>query len=167
MDENLVWFDFSKTFSLISCTHQLEEHAFIAYPKLTQFLWSCDLVGPKHTLPICWRLGIKGGSHDECPNALEAPSWGHAKWSSNKQKEHPTQSHRTCANNTCTHLTNRYAPILVCSMWTYQQLNNAMDVVKKRMTSLRNVNRLWNIPLTSLSNHLNGRTRTWDQSMCY
>jgi len=37
-----------------------------------------------------------------------------------------------------------------------------MDVVEKGMTSLRKANRLWNIPLTSLSNHPNGRTRTWD-----
>lgn len=34
-----------------------------------------------------------------------------------------------------------------------------MNVVKRRETSLMKVRKFWYIPLTSLSNHLNGRTR--------
>jgi adenine-specific DNA methylase len=33
-----------------------------------------------------------------------------------------------------------------------------MDVMERGQTSLRKANKLWNIPLTSLSNHLNGKT---------
>jgi len=35
-----------------------------------------------------------------------------------------------------------------------------MDVVEKGVTSLKKANYHWNIPLTSLSNHLNGKTRS-------
>jgi hypothetical protein len=35
-----------------------------------------------------------------------------------------------------------------------------MDVVEKGHTSSRKVNMYWNIPFTSLLNHLNGRTKS-------
>jgi len=35
-----------------------------------------------------------------------------------------------------------------------------MEVIKKGSHSLKKVNRSWNIPLTSLSNHLNEKTRS-------
>jgi hypothetical protein len=35
-----------------------------------------------------------------------------------------------------------------------------MDIMERGQTSLRKANRLWNIPLTSLSNHSNGKTTT-------
>jgi hypothetical protein len=39
------------------------------------------------------------------------------------------------------------------------QVEDAMDVVERGDTYLRKATMYWNIPLTSLSNHLNGRTR--------
>jgi hypothetical protein len=42
--------------------------------------------------------------------------------------------------------------------WTNQQLEKAMDAIKKGLTSMRKTNKHWNIPLSSLSNHLNRRT---------
>jgi hypothetical protein len=35
-----------------------------------------------------------------------------------------------------------------------------MDAIENMQTFLRKFNKLWNILLTSLSNHLNGKTRT-------
>jgi hypothetical protein len=35
-----------------------------------------------------------------------------------------------------------------------------MDAIENRTTSLKNVNKQWNILLTSLSNHLYGKTRS-------
>jgi hypothetical protein len=41
-----------------------------------------------------------------------------------------------------------------------QHLENAMDIVEKaEHISLRKATMYWNIPLTSFSNHLNGRTK--------
>jgi hypothetical protein len=34
-----------------------------------------------------------------------------------------------------------------------------MDAMERGDTSLRKATKYWNIPLTSLSNHLNGKTR--------
>jgi len=44
--------------------------------------------------------------------------------------------------------------------WTSEALEEAMNVVKIRETSLMKVSKFWYIPLTSFSNHLNGRTRS-------
>jgi hypothetical protein len=35
-----------------------------------------------------------------------------------------------------------------------------MDVIKGGNTTLKKASRLWSIPLNSLSNHINGKTRT-------
>jgi hypothetical protein len=35
-----------------------------------------------------------------------------------------------------------------------------MDVMEIRHTSLRKATKYWNVPLTSLSNHLNGKTKS-------
>jgi hypothetical protein len=44
--------------------------------------------------------------------------------------------------------------------WTSEALEEVMNVVKTCATSLMKVSKFWYIPLTSLSNHLNGRTRS-------
>jgi hypothetical protein len=41
----------------------------------------------------------------------------------------------------------------------YEQLEEAMDVIKRGVTSMRKVNRHWNISMSSLFDHLNGKTR--------
>ncbi len=43
--------------------------------------------------------------------------------------------------------------------WTNQQLENAMNVMERGHTFLRKIVKYWNIPLNSLLDHLNGRTR--------
>ncbi len=45
-------------------------------------------------------------------------------------------------------------------MWTNETLKATMDVVEKGTHSLRRVNRLWNIPMSSLIDHLNGKTKS-------
>jgi hypothetical protein len=40
--------------------------------------------------------------------------------------------------------------------WTNETLKEAMEVVERGMHSLRGLNRAWNIPITSLSDHLVG-----------
>jgi hypothetical protein len=40
--------------------------------------------------------------------------------------------------------------------WTNEALKEAMEVVERQMHSLRGLNRAWNIPITSLSDHLVG-----------
>jgi len=43
--------------------------------------------------------------------------------------------------------------------WTNEALKDAMDVVENGKTSLKKVNRHWNIHLTSLFNHLYGKIK--------
>jgi hypothetical protein len=43
--------------------------------------------------------------------------------------------------------------------WTNSQLEDAMDVVERRHTYLKKVAKYWNIPLSSLLDHMNGRIR--------
>jgi hypothetical protein len=45
-------------------------------------------------------------------------------------------------------------------MWTNETLKATMDVVERGTHSLRRVNRLWNIPMNSLIDHLNGKTKS-------
>jgi hypothetical protein len=45
-------------------------------------------------------------------------------------------------------------------MWTNETLKATMDVVERGTHSLRRVNRLWNIPMSSLIDHLNGKTKS-------
>ncbi len=45
-------------------------------------------------------------------------------------------------------------------MWMDEALEIAMDVVERGTHSLRRANMPWNIPMSSLSNHLNGKTRS-------
>ncbi len=42
--------------------------------------------------------------------------------------------------------------------WTNEALEEAMDVMERGQTFLRKINKFWQVPLTLLSNHLNGRT---------
>ncbi len=44
--------------------------------------------------------------------------------------------------------------------WIDEALEEAMDAIEGGNTTLKKANRLWNIPLNSLSNHLNGKTQT-------
>jgi hypothetical protein len=62
---------------------------------------------------------------------------------------------------------NRSAPTLVRSKWTNQQVEDAMNVMHRGQTSFRKANKLWNILLTSLSNHLNGKTTTQKMGPAY
>jgi hypothetical protein len=55
--------------------------------------------------------------------------------------------------------TNKVPNAIKQAKWIGQHLENAMDMVERGHTSLRKVAKYWNIPLTSLSNHLNGRIR--------
>jgi hypothetical protein len=45
-------------------------------------------------------------------------------------------------------------------MWTNEALKATIDVVEKGTHSLKRVSRLWNIPMSSLINHLNGKTKS-------
>jgi hypothetical protein len=42
--------------------------------------------------------------------------------------------------------------------WKTKDLEEAMDTIDRRFTLLRKASQYWNIPLTSLSNHLTGKT---------
>jgi hypothetical protein len=42
--------------------------------------------------------------------------------------------------------------------WTNEAFEETMDAIEGGNTTLRRASRLWNIPLNSLSNHLNGKT---------
>jgi hypothetical protein len=44
-------------------------------------------------------------------------------------------------------------------MWTNDALETIMDVVRRGTHSLKKANKTWNIPLNSLFNHLNGKTK--------
>jgi hypothetical protein len=45
-------------------------------------------------------------------------------------------------------------------MWTNEVLKAAMDVIKRRTHSLRKSNKSWNIPMNSLANCLNEKTKS-------
>jgi hypothetical protein len=44
-------------------------------------------------------------------------------------------------------------------MWTNETLETTMDFVERRTRLLRKANKSWNIPMSSLINHLDGKTR--------
>jgi hypothetical protein len=44
-------------------------------------------------------------------------------------------------------------------MWTNEALEEAMDAIERRTHAIRRVSKSWNIPMNSLINHLNGRTK--------
>ncbi len=43
--------------------------------------------------------------------------------------------------------------------WTNETFAQTMDAMENDNTTLKKVNKLWNIPLSSLFNHLNGKTQ--------
>jgi hypothetical protein len=45
-------------------------------------------------------------------------------------------------------------------MWTNEALDLTMDVVENGTYSLWRANRAWNIPMSSIYDHLNGNTRS-------
>jgi hypothetical protein len=45
-------------------------------------------------------------------------------------------------------------------MWTYEALELTMDVVENGTYSLRRASRAWNIPMSYILDHLNGKTRS-------
>jgi hypothetical protein len=44
-------------------------------------------------------------------------------------------------------------------MWTNETLETSINVVERGTRSLRKANKSWNISMSSLINHLNGKTR--------
>jgi hypothetical protein len=51
---------------------------------------------------------------------------------------------------------NRTKSTTMKGKWTNETLEEAMEVVERGMHSLKVLNRAWNIPVTSLSDHLVG-----------
>jgi hypothetical protein len=51
-------------------------------------------------------------------------------------------------------------PKIKRGMWTSEMLEEAMDVIERRTHSIRKANKSWNIPMNSLVDHLNGKTRS-------
>jgi hypothetical protein len=45
-------------------------------------------------------------------------------------------------------------------IWTNEVLEETMDVIERRTRSVRKVSKSWNIPLSSLVDHLNGKTKS-------
>jgi len=56
--------------------------------------------------------------------------------------------------------TNKVLIINPRSEWSNESLETTMDVVERGITSLRGANKFWGIPITSLSNHLNGKSKS-------
>ncbi len=54
--------------------------------------------------------------------------------------------------------TNRVLTINPRGTWSNESLETTMDVVECGITSLWGANKIWGILVTSLSNHLNGKT---------
>jgi hypothetical protein len=55
---------------------------------------------------------------------------------------------------------NRMPSTIKKGMWMNEALETTMDVVERVTPSLRKVNKSWNIPMSSSSNHLNGKIRS-------
>jgi hypothetical protein len=55
---------------------------------------------------------------------------------------------------------NRCNPLITRGKWRSETLEEAMDAIENGTTSLRKANKHWNIPFTSLFNHLYGNTRS-------
>ncbi len=53
---------------------------------------------------------------------------------------------------------NRCNFLITRSKWTNEALEEAMDAIENGKTSLKKASRHWNIPLTSLFDHLYGKT---------
>jgi hypothetical protein len=45
-------------------------------------------------------------------------------------------------------------------MWINEMLESTMDVVERGTNSLKRANKSWNIPTISITNHLNGKTKS-------
>jgi hypothetical protein len=54
---------------------------------------------------------------------------------------------------------NKQANFSKWGKWRNSQLEDAMDVVERRHTYLRKIAKYWNISLSSLLDHMNGRIR--------
>ncbi len=55
---------------------------------------------------------------------------------------------------------NRCDPLITRGKWSNKAFEEAMDVIENGTTSLRKVNKHWNIILTSLFDHLYGKTKS-------
>jgi hypothetical protein len=64
-----------------------------------------------------------------------------------------TQTNRARKVNKSPHLHPR-------GTWVVETLEKSMDIIQKRHFSMKRANQHWHIPLTSLSDHLNGKTRS-------
>jgi hypothetical protein len=56
--------------------------------------------------------------------------------------------------------TNRSTTINQINKWTTKALKVAMDAMEKGVTFVRKVSQIWNILLTSLSDHINDNIRS-------
>ncbi len=56
--------------------------------------------------------------------------------------------------------TNRVSTTNPRGMWSSELLETTMDVVERNITSLWGANKFWGIPITSLFDHLYGKTRS-------
>jgi hypothetical protein len=55
---------------------------------------------------------------------------------------------------------NRCNPLITKGKWTNEALEEAMDAIENGTISLRKASRHWNVPLTSLFEHLYGKTKS-------
>jgi hypothetical protein len=44
-------------------------------------------------------------------------------------------------------------------------LEEAMDIIERKTHSIRRANKSWNIPMSSLVDNLNGKTRSWKMGL--
>jgi transposase-like protein len=54
---------------------------------------------------------------------------------------------------------NKCNPLITKGKWISEALEEAMDAIENGTTSLRKASKDWNIPLSSLFDHLYGKTR--------
>ncbi len=98
---------------------------------------------------------------------LEAKAWGGA--TSDNEHQCPLEAtvmllglanigHRKCASSTCT--SNKAPATSEKGKWTDQALEDAMEVVESRTSSLKGATRPWYISVTNFSNQLNKKTRS-------
>jgi hypothetical protein len=45
-------------------------------------------------------------------------------------------------------------------MWTNEMLKATMDAIQRGTHPLKRANKSWNIPISSFTNHLNGKTKS-------
>ncbi len=84
------------------------------------------------------------------------------KWNGVRPMANTNQENITHKSNPIRKLPRAYKIPIVSGRgeWIDETLKETMDVIGNDNIAFRKVNRLWSIPLSSLSNQLNGKTRT-------